>query len=73
MQSPRPLDEEAVAALARAAALPLPSERLPLVTGQLRDWLAAANELNRKMADPRHLAVTPITTFTHPASAEPTE
>ena len=73
MDSKRPLDEEAVAALARAAALPLPPERVELVAGQLRDWLEAANELSRKMADPRHLEVTPITVFTHPASAEPTE
>ncbi len=73
MDPTRPLDEEAVAALARTASLPLPSERVATVTTQLRSWLEAANELNRKMADPRYLEVTPITVFTHPASAEPTE
>ena len=73
MDSKRPLDEEAVAALARAAALPLPPERVELVAGQLRDWVEAANELSRKMADPRRPEVAQIAVFTHPASADPTE
>jgi hypothetical protein len=73
MEPTRPIDEEAVASLARAAGLPLPSERVSLLTPQLREWLEAANELNRTMADPRHLEVTPITVFTHPANLEPTE
>ncbi len=73
MQTPRPVDEQGVAALARAADLPLGPERLALVTGQLGDWLLAANELSRKLADERHLEVTPITVFTHPAHTEPVE
>ncbi len=73
MESHRPLDSDDVAALARAAALPLTPDRVELLTGQLRDWLSAANEVNRKMADPRHLEVMPITVFSHPANAEPTE
>ncbi len=61
------LDEAAVRALARAADLPLPSDREALVAGQLGAWLTAANELNRKMAAEEHWAVIPITVFTHPA------
>lgn len=73
METARPLGEDDVAALARAADLPLPADRRGLIAGQLGEWLAAANELNRKLADERHLEVTPITTFTHPASTEPVE
>lgn len=68
-----PVDEQGVAALARAADLPLAPDRLPLIVGQLGEWLAAANELSRKLADERHLEVTPITVFAHPASTEPVE
>ena len=64
------LDEAAVRALAHAADLPLPADRAALVAEQLSTWLTAANELNRKMAAPEHLGVTPITVFTHPTAAE---
>jgi len=64
------LDATAVRALANAADLPLPAGREVLVAEQLSAWLTAANELNRKMAAPEHLAVTPITVFTHPTTPE---
>jgi hypothetical protein len=73
MVNSRPVDEEGVAALARAAGLPLAPDRLPLIAGQLGEWLAAANELSRMLADERHLEVTPIAVFAHPANAEPVE
>ena len=64
------IDEAAVRALATAADLPLPAGREALIAGQLSTWLTAANELNRKMAAPEHLTVTPITVFTHPTTPE---
>ena len=70
MPDETPLDAAAVRALAAAADLPLPADRERLVAEQLTTWLAAANELNRKMAAPEHLAVTPITVFTHPTAPE---
>lgn len=73
MEPQRPVDEQGVTALARAAELPLDDARLPLVAEQLAEWLVAANELNRKMAEERHLEVTPITVFAHPANTEPVE
>ena len=70
MPDETPLDAAAVRALAAAADLPLPADREELVAGQLATWLVAANELNRKMAAPEHLTVTPITVFTHPTTPE---
>lgn len=67
------VDEQGVAALAVAAELPLGSGRLPLVEAQLRGWLSAANELNRKMADGQYRDVTPITVFGHVAGTETSE
>jgi hypothetical protein len=60
------MNEDTVRELARAADLPLSDERLALVAPQLRDWLAAANELNQKLAAEAHRQVVPITTFRHP-------
>jgi hypothetical protein len=59
------IDEQAVRALAVAADLPLPPERLGLVADQLAEWLTAANELSRKMSAPEHQTVMPATVFTH--------
>ena len=73
MDTTPPVDEDGVAALARAADLPLAPDRLALVAGQLGEWLTAANELSRKLADERHREVTPITVFTHPVLTEPGE
>ena len=68
MQTRGPLDDEAVRVLAKAADLPIPDDRLQLVATQLSEWLAAANDLNRKMSAPEHLTVTPITVFVAPAA-----
>lgn len=66
------LDEGAVRALAKAAALPLPEDRVAAVTQLLQDWLPAASELSRIMSAPEHRAIVPITVFAHP-TADPTE
>ncbi len=68
MQTRGPLDDEAVRVLAKAADLPIPDDRLPLVAAQLGEWLAAANDLNAKMSAPEHLTVTPVTVFSAPAA-----
>lgn len=67
MEARGPLDDESVRALAGAADLTIPDDRLQLVAAQLSEWLAAANDLNRKMSAPEHLTVTPITVFLAPA------
>ncbi len=68
MQARGPLDDEGVRVLAKAADLPIPDDRLPLVAAQLSEWLAAANDLNHKMSALEHLTVTPITVFSAPAA-----
>lgn len=72
MTAQSPCDEEGVRALARAAALPLPDDRVPQVAELLGTWLTAANELSRTMSEPVHLSLMPATVFAHP-TAEPTE
>lgn len=66
MSDPNDINEERVRALAAAADLPLGAEREALVAAQLREWLTAANELNRKMSAPQHWTVVPVTVFAHP-------
>jgi hypothetical protein len=58
--------ESTTRALAAAADLPLPADRETLVGEQLEAWLAAANELSRKMSAPEHWMVTPVSVFVHP-------
>jgi len=60
------VNEDAVRALARAAALPLAEDRIAAVTALLGDWLAAANDLSRTMSAPEHRGTAPITVFAHP-------
>jgi hypothetical protein len=60
------MDERTVRGLARAADLPLGDERLALIAPQLGAWLAAANELSRKLAGEEHQDVVPVTVFRHP-------
>jgi len=72
MAEEAPVDEAGVRALARAAALPLPEDRVAAVTGVLRDWLPAANELSRLMSAPGLRDTAPVTTFAHPPT-DPTE
>lgn len=66
MDDPVQADGIAVSTLAKVADLPLAAEREKLLAPQLGVWLAAANELNRKMSQPDYREVTPITVFTHP-------
>jgi hypothetical protein len=62
------MDENTVHELARAADLPLSEERLALLAPQLGTWLAAANELSRKLAADEHRPLIPITVFGHPSA-----
>jgi hypothetical protein len=61
--------ETTTRALAVAADLPLAAEREALVGEQLAHWLAAANELSRKMSAPEHRMLTPVTVFVQPELA----
>ncbi len=70
MDAVRPVGEQEVRALASAADLPVPDDRLPLIATQLGEWLSAANELNRKMSAAQHRTVTPVTVLVHPAVSE---
>jgi len=62
------MTEETVARLAEAAELHLTRDRLELLAPQLDGLVAAANELNRKMAEHRDAA--PVVRFTLGASGE---
>jgi hypothetical protein len=62
------VDEGTVRELAEAADLPLDSARLALVAPQLVVWLAAANELSRKLSAEEHRGLLPVTLFRHPAA-----
>jgi hypothetical protein len=55
------------------ADLVLKPERRAAVAGILSVWVPAANELSRKMAEPRHRELTPNVRFSHPAAEEVTE
>lgn len=59
------MDSQDVARLAAHAALPLSPARVTAVEAVLSAWLPDANELSRKMSDPAHQALLPVTTFTH--------
>jgi hypothetical protein len=72
MQTPPPTQPVDVAALARCAALNLSAERLAAVEAILSAWIPAANELSRKMSEPAHQSLLPVTTFTH-AHEQPEE
>jgi hypothetical protein len=52
------------------ADLKLKAERRHAVAGILSVWVPAANELSRKMAEPRHRALAPNTSFTHSGADE---
>lgn len=67
------VSEAAVRTLADLAGLPLSEGREKLLAPQLTTWLTAANELNRKMSEPKYWTVTPITVFTHPNVREEKE
>ena len=67
------VSEATVRTLANLAGLPLAEGREALLALQLRDWLTAANELNRKMSEPEHQTIMPLTIFTHPNVQEENE
>jgi hypothetical protein len=54
-----------VATLAAYAALPLSPERVAAVQAVLSAWIGDANELSRKMSEPAHQSLMPVTAFTH--------
>jgi len=54
-----------VAALAEHAALPLNLARTAAVEAVLSAWVRDANELSRKMSDPAHRQLMPVTVFAH--------
>lgn len=62
------ITKETVARLAEAAGLPLTEDRLELLAPQLDDLVAAANELNRKMAE--RWETTPTVQFRHTEHGE---
>jgi hypothetical protein len=66
LSDPSDINEDTVRALATAADLPLGPEREAMVAAQLREWLTAANELNRKMSAAEHWTAVPVTVFAHP-------
>ncbi len=64
---------EDVETFERLADLKLKGERRMGVADILSVWVPAANELSRKMAEPRHRGLTPNVRFTHPLSEEVVE
>ena len=54
---------ESIDRLCALADLPVPAHRRPALAAMLSGLLAAANELNRKMAAPEHRTVAPILRF----------
>lgn len=64
--------EATVRTLADLAGLPLGEGREGLLAPQLSEWLTAANELNRKMSEPKYWTITPATVFVHPSAQEET-
>jgi hypothetical protein len=61
---------ECVSALAKAAGLPLPSERVAQVEAVLTLWRADARRLARRMSEARFDNVLPVTVFSHGATPE---
>ncbi len=57
----------------KLADLKLQPERRSLVAGLLSAWVPAANELNRKMAQPQYRGLTPNVRFAHPGAEEVSE
>lgn len=67
------ISEKEVEVFERLADLPLKAERRAAVAAILSVWVPAANELSRKMSEPRHRGLTPNVRFTHPGAEEVTE
>lgn len=61
-RAPTPVD---VATLAAHAALVLSPARAAAVEAVLSAWVRDANALSRKMSDPAHRDLMPVTTFAH--------
>lgn len=58
-----PVNEDAIAVLARAGDLPIQQGRAAIVAKPLAAWLRDANELNRKMSQAKYLDIIPATMF----------
>jgi hypothetical protein len=63
MSLPEPVTPESIDRLCTLAALPIPAARRRGLALMLSGLVAAANELSRKMADPRYRAIVPILRF----------
>ena len=63
MSLPEPVTPETIDRLCTLAELPIPAERRRGLALMLSDLVAAANELNRKMADARYRTIVPILRF----------
>jgi hypothetical protein len=66
MTSRKPIDAQAVRALAEYAGLPLAAGREAVLAPTLEAWVADAEALSLKMSAPEHWTLTPATVFTHP-------
>jgi hypothetical protein len=64
MSPEEPVTKESIDRLCALADLPLANERRTKLVPMFSGLVAAANELSRKMAQPPHRAVLPITRFT---------
>ena len=65
MGEPPVVSESTVRILAALGDLPLAPGRETVIAPPLAVWIGWANELSRKMSEPEHWQLTPITTFTH--------
>jgi hypothetical protein len=68
MCEPDRVSEATVRTLADLAGLPLPTERAALIAPALAVWWRWADDLNRKMREPAHWTITPISIVAHPAT-----
>jgi hypothetical protein len=64
MSQDEPVTNESIDRLCALADLPLASERRARLVPMFSGLVAAANERSRKMAQPGHRAILPITRFT---------
>jgi hypothetical protein len=63
MKPDEPLTQETIERLCVLAGLPLPASRRDKLVPMASTLMAAANELNRKMAEGSRRGVSPITRF----------
>jgi hypothetical protein len=68
MSEPERVTEATVQTLADLAGLSLHPERAALIAPALNVWWGWAEDLNRKMRQPAHQAITPIGVVVHPGT-----